>query len=201
MFSVLFHDSLGVALAGLLVTSSLSVSTNFGGLVRQVADMEVGTWTKSAAKSHGCRPCCTRSSAWWKSPACRPRVRGHVSPGSNVLTWPALVTLDPLPAVPQDWPTTGVVEFRHVSWPSLYDNADGAKATVSYAPSEPPALRGIHLSIPARQKVTPLVVLKIFPLLLTGSAQVGVVGRTGAGKSTLALALFRLLETSDGVFY
>lgn len=48
-----------------------------------------------------------------------------------------------------------------------------------YAPDLPPVLRGLSFSITKNQRV-------------------GVVGRTGAGKSSLTLALFRFLEAREG---
>jgi ATP-binding cassette, subfamily C (CFTR/MRP), member 1 len=41
-------------------------------------------------------------------------------------------------------------------------------------------------------------VLRNLTLTLSAGARIGVVGRTGAGKSSLALALFRILEASGG---
>lgn len=49
----------------------------------------------------------------------------------------------------------------------------------TYTEDLPPVLKGISLVIPARQRV-------------------GIVGRTGSGKSSLALALFRFLDISGG---
>ena len=37
-----------------------------------------------------------------------------------------------------------------------------------------------------------------FPLTYSCTRQIGIVGRTGAGKSSLALALFRILERAGG---
>jgi ABC-type multidrug transport system fused ATPase/permease subunit len=51
--------------------------------------------------------------------------------------------------------------------------------SMSYKPHLPPALRGVSFSVAAREKV-------------------GIVGRTGAGKSTLTLLLFRIVEASSG---
>ena len=50
---------------------------------------------------------------------------------------------------------------------------------VRYRPTLPPALRNISFSIPA-------------------GSRVGVVGRTGSGKSTVVQTLFRLLEAEEG---
>lgn len=50
---------------------------------------------------------------------------------------------------------------------------------VRYAADMPPILKGISFNINSNQRI-------------------GVVGRTGAGKSTLALALFRFLEAESG---
>ena len=48
-----------------------------------------------------------------------------------------------------------------------------------YRPGLPPALRGLDLAV-------------------VGGAHVGVVGRTGAGKSSIMALLFRLVECSAG---
>ncbi|KAH8690869.1 P-loop containing nucleoside triphosphate hydrolase protein [Talaromyces proteolyticus] len=50
---------------------------------------------------------------------------------------------------------------------------------VGYAPDQPPVLNGLSFAIEKNQRV-------------------GVVGRTGAGKSSLTLALFRFLEAREG---
>ncbi|KAL3857797.1 hypothetical protein ACJMK2_012432 [Sinanodonta woodiana] len=45
------------------------------------------------------------------------------------------------------------------------------------------------------------LVLKELTCVITGGEKVGIVGRSGAGKSSLALALFRLIEASEGSIY
>jgi ABC-type multidrug transport system fused ATPase/permease subunit len=53
---------------------------------------------------------------------------------------------------------------------------------VGYAPDLPPVLKGLSFSVSSNQRV-------------------GVVGRTGAGKSSLTLALFRFLEARSGTIH
>ncbi|KAJ3312632.1 hypothetical protein HDV04_002774, partial [Boothiomyces sp. JEL0838] len=53
---------------------------------------------------------------------------------------------------------------------------------VRYAPSLPDVLKGLNFSILPKEKL-------------------GIVGRTGAGKSTLSLAFFRILPYSEGTIY
>lgn len=53
---------------------------------------------------------------------------------------------------------------------------------VGYAPDLPPVLKGLSFTVETNQRV-------------------GVVGRTGAGKSSLTLALFRFLEARSGHIY
>ena len=40
--------------------------------------------------------------------------------------------------------------------------------------------------------------LNTIDLSITGGEKIGVIGRTGAGKSTFVLAIFRLIESSSG---
>ena len=63
-------------------------------------------------------------------------------------------------------------------WPK-HGNIDVEGLTVRYRPSLPPALKNVSFRIPE-------------------GSRVGVVGRTGSGKSTLTQALFRLLEAEEG---
>ncbi|KAJ5933474.1 P-loop containing nucleoside triphosphate hydrolase protein [Penicillium verhagenii] len=64
------------------------------------------------------------------------------------------------------------------AWPTE-GRLDINDLTVKYAPDLPPVLSGLNITIEGNQRV-------------------GIVGRTGAGKSSLALALFRFLEASQG---
>ncbi|KAJ3114495.1 hypothetical protein HDU96_002009 [Phlyctochytrium bullatum] len=66
---------------------------------------------------------------------------------------------------PPYWPTEGRIDIEDLRF--------------RYAPDLPEVLKGLSVSVGAREKV-------------------GVVGRTGAGKSSLALALFRIVEPSGG---
>ncbi|GKZ24293.1 hypothetical protein AbraIFM66951_011183 [Aspergillus brasiliensis] len=64
------------------------------------------------------------------------------------------------------------------SWPAD-GQLDVSDLTVCYSPDLPPVLSNLSFSIPPNTRV-------------------GVVGRTGAGKSSLAMALFRFLEAQQG---
>jgi ABC-type multidrug transport system fused ATPase/permease subunit len=65
------------------------------------------------------------------------------------------------------------------AWPTE-GRLEVANLVVGYAADLPPVLKGLSFSIRRNQRV-------------------GVVGRTGAGKSSLTLALFRFLEAREGV--
>lgn len=65
------------------------------------------------------------------------------------------------------------------SWPSE-GRLEVENLVASYSPDLPPVLKGLSFNIAKNERV-------------------GVVGRTGAGKSSLTLALFRFLEARDGI--
>jgi ABC-type multidrug transport system fused ATPase/permease subunit len=64
------------------------------------------------------------------------------------------------------------------AWPTE-GRLEVSDLVVGYAPDLPPVLKGLSFSIEPNQRV-------------------GVIGRTGAGKSSLTLALFRFLEAREG---
>jgi ABC-type multidrug transport system fused ATPase/permease subunit len=67
------------------------------------------------------------------------------------------------------------------SWPSQ-GRMEVENLVVGYAPDLAPVLNGLNFEIKAKERI-------------------GVVGRTGAGKSSLTLALFRFLEAREGKVY
>ncbi|KAJ6089772.1 hypothetical protein N7467_004988 [Penicillium canescens] len=67
------------------------------------------------------------------------------------------------------------------AWPTN-GHLEVSNLVVTYAPELGPVLKGLSFEVQRNERV-------------------GVVGRTGAGKSTLTLALFRFLEASEGSIY
>ena len=64
------------------------------------------------------------------------------------------------------------------NWPSL-GQIRFESVVMPYLPGKPPVLKGINFTITEGEKI-------------------GVVGRTGAGKSSLIVALYQLAEISEG---
>lgn len=86
-----------------------------------------------------------------------------------------------------------IIEFSNLStesiegadppahWPS-HGCLEFNDLVVSYAEDQPPVLKGVSFRVERNERI-------------------GVVGRTGAGKSSITLALFRLLDAQEGSIY
>eukprot|EP01065_Artemidia_motanka_P051532 TRINITY_DN9115_c2_g1_i2.p1 TRINITY_DN9115_c2_g1~~TRINITY_DN9115_c2_g1_i2.p1 ORF type:complete len:1113 (+),score=225.64 TRINITY_DN9115_c2_g1_i2:815-4153(+) len=84
---------------------------------------------------------------------------------------------DTIPQEP-DWHLPSDARLEHQEWPSC-GAVSFRRAQLIYRPGLPPALDDCNLEIP-------------------GGSKVGVVGRTGAGKSSMFVLLFRLVDAASG---
>jgi ATP-binding cassette subfamily C (CFTR/MRP) protein 1 len=80
--------------------------------------------------------------------------------------------------LPQEAPPSLPSDPRRGAWPSA-GHVVLENVSITYRPDLPPVLRGVTADVPAGTKV-------------------GVCGRTGAGKSSLMMALFRMVECLEG---
>ena len=83
---------------------------------------------------------------------------------------------------PKQWPSKGEITFDNYA--------------TRYRPGLKLVLNGISCQIQSGEKVCFELFLDYFSYILY--RQIGIVGRTGAGKSSLTLALFRLVEPAGG---
>ncbi|KAJ3186165.1 Multidrug resistance-associated protein 1 [Gaertneriomyces sp. JEL0708] len=85
-----------------------------------------------------------------------------------------------------------VVEYTHLA--SEKESTSSSRPPASWPSTGAIELKDVQMRY---REGTPLV-LKGLDLCIPGGQKVGVVGRTGAGKSTLSVALFRMVELESG---
>ncbi|KAJ1300471.1 hypothetical protein OPQ81_005286 [Rhizoctonia solani] len=83
--------------------------------------------------------------------------------------------------IPQEKPYVLIDKAPPKTWPN-HGEIEFHEVVMSYRPGLPPVLRGVSLHI-------------------RGGEKIGVVGRTGAGKSSLMAALFRIVELTSGSIF
>lgn len=99
---------------------------------------------------------------------------------------------------------TGEVETNIISaervleYTQLQSEAPDVVASRRLTPSWPSKGSVAFVNYSARYRPDLDLVLRDINLYIKPGEKVGVVGRTGAGKSSLSLALFRIMEPSDG---
>ncbi len=106
----------------------------------------------------------------------------HYSHGGNVVQEAPHEIEDKAPAA--DWPKNGAIEFKDI--------------VMRYRPGLPYVLKGLSLSIKGGEKIGVVGRCVLSMMIDSAGAEWVPHCRTGAGKSSLMLALFRIVELSSG---
>ncbi|KAF7373650.1 Oligomycin resistance ATP-dependent permease YOR1 [Mycena sanguinolenta] len=85
---------------------------------------------------------------------------------------------------PPSWPERGEIHFKDVE--------------MAYREGLPLVLKGVNFNVRPGEKVCKVLTSVLSVADPRPSSQVGIVGRTGAGKSSLLQALFRMVELQSG---
>ena len=82
-------------------------------------------------------------------------------------------------SIPPEQPLTSPYDSRHPGWPQS-PSLSFTKVRMRYRPNTEEVLKGLSFSVPA-------------------GSRVGITGRTGSGKSSLFLAMLRIVELDSGI--
>uniref|UniRef100_A0A673CCE7 ABC-type glutathione-S-conjugate transporter n=1 Tax=Sphaeramia orbicularis TaxID=375764 RepID=A0A673CCE7_9TELE len=116
--------------------------------------------------------------------------------GKNTLS-PGIVGL----AVSHSLQVTGILSWIVRSWTDVENNIVSVERVNEYADTaKEVSVPFTHNSLPLYRKGLELA-LKGITLQIHEREKVGIVGRTGAGKSSLALGIFRILEAAKGKIF
>ena len=180
--SLFLLPSLSAGLVGLLVTTSLSLTGDLHWLVRQRTELEVQLNAVERIIEYVNVPPEESDERWntgVKVEQLDEQHRQHTKATSGSHVTIPILPSSPSPSVDLNPHSTAVL-IPPPSWPE-HGRIEFHSLTAAYRP--PP---------------DDVAVLHELSAVINAGEKVGIVGRTGAGKSTVSLCLFRLMEATSG---